>query len=150
MTNKYLILAGICIIAFLSPYSVVAQKNNQTTLQSSAYDWNTLIAEKTKTGEKRQVLNSPTATLDNLEIHVTTLNPGETAHPPHQHPEEELTIIKEGTVEALVDGKLKTMGVGSVIFQAANQWHNIKNVGKTIAVYYAIKWKSCKTAAAIK
>ena len=44
-----------------------------------------------------------TATLDELECHITTLNPGETPHPPHKHPDEELVIVKEGTVESLVN-----------------------------------------------
>jgi hypothetical protein len=29
------------------------------------------------------------------------------SHPPHQHANEETIIVKEGTVEALVDGELK-------------------------------------------
>lgn len=133
------------LLYFLFPGKILAQNNGQN-LASTAIDWNSLLIEKTKSGEKRQVLNASTATLDNLEIHITTLNPGESAHQPHQHPEEELTIIKEGTVEVLVDGKLKVVGPGSVVFQAANQLHSIKNVGKTIAVYHAIKWRSSKTA----
>ena len=150
MRNKFFILAGFCIWQLISPKIITAQKSNQSILSSSAFDWNNLKAEKTKIGERRQVLNSPTSTLDNLEIHVTTLNPGESAHPAHQHPEEELTIIKEGTVEVLVDGKMVIVGPGSVVFQAANQFHSIKNVGTTIAVYHAIKWKSAKTGVPVK
>ena len=51
-----------------------------------------------------QVLRAPTATLDELEYHVTTLNPGQSPHPPHQHPNEELIIVKEGAVEAYLNG----------------------------------------------
>ncbi len=65
-----------------------------------------------------------------FECHVTTLNPGEMAHPPHQHPDEELIIVKKGTVESLVNGELKRVGPGSVIFQASNQMHSIQNVGR--------------------
>ena len=97
---------------------------------------------KTPIGESRKVFRAPTATLDELECHVTTLNPGELAHPPHQHPDEELLIIKEGTVEALVAGEWKRVGAGSVIFQASNQLHAIRNVGDTPATYHVIKWNS--------
>ena len=139
--KKYQILVRVFILAILIPFRVSAQKVDQAQLPSTAFDWNALTVEKTKTGEKRQVVNSPTATLANLEIHITSLKPGESAHPAHQHAEEELIIVKEGTVEALVNGELKIVGSGSVIFQAANQLHSIKNVGKTMAVYHAIKWK---------
>lgn len=105
-------------------------------LGSAVFDWAQLAVHKTPKGESR------TATLDELEIHVTTLNPGEIAHPPHQHPDEELLIIKEGTVEALVNGEWKRVGAGSVIFQAANQLHAIRNAGDTPATYHVIKWNS--------
>jgi quercetin dioxygenase-like cupin family protein len=78
-------------------------------------------------------------------MHITTLKAGEASHPPHQHPNEELLIIREGTVEALVSGELKRIGPGSIIFQASNQLHNIKNVGDTPATYHVINWKTAAT-----
>jgi len=111
-------------------------------MSSSVFDWTQLAVHKTPIGESRKVCKAPTATLDELEIHVTTLNPGELAHPPHQHPDEELLIIKEGTVEALVNGEWTRVGPGSVIFQASNQLHAIRNVGDTPATYHVIKWNS--------
>ena len=47
-----------------------------------------------------------------LELHVTTLNPGFASHPPHKHPNEELVILREGTVEALSGGVWKRAGAG--------------------------------------
>jgi len=116
--------------------------NPPPVMGSSIFDWTLLPVKKTEKGEVRKVLRAPTATLDELECHVTTLNPGEMAHPAHQHPDEELIIVKEGTVESLVNGELKIVGPGSVIFQAANQMHSIKNVGATPATYHVIKWNS--------
>jgi quercetin dioxygenase-like cupin family protein len=78
-------------------------------------------------------------------MHITTLKPGEASHPPHQHPNEELLIIREGTVEALVAGEHKRIGPGSIIFQASNQLHNIRNVGDTPATYHVINWKTAAT-----
>lgn len=135
-----------CIIALLSitiTLTVVAFARNETPVMgSSIFDWNTIQATPTKIGATRKFFQAPTATLDELECHVTTLNPGETPHAPHQHPDEEIIIIKEGTVESLVNGQLKRVGPGSVIFQAANQLHSIKNVGTTPATYHVFKWNS--------
>ncbi len=111
-------------------------------LSSSIFDWNAFAVKKTAKGEYRKVMQAPTATLDELECHITTLNPGEEAHPPHQHPDEEIIVIKEGLVEALVNGEIKKVGPGSVIFQAANQLHSIRNAGDTPATYHVIKWNS--------
>ena len=114
-------------------------------LPSTAFDWNTVAVRETKIGSSRQVVRAPTATLDELEIHITTLNPGQTSHAPHQHPNEELLIVKEGTVEALVNGEWKRLGVGSVIFQASNQLHTIRNAGDGPATYHVVNWKSAGT-----
>lgn len=109
---------------------------------STIFDWSSMEAQPNKSGTVRRVVQAPTATLDELEIHITTLNKGETPHAPHQHPDEELIIIKDGSVESLVDGQLKRVGAGSIIFQAANQVHSIRNVGDGPAVYHVIKWNS--------
>ena len=121
---------------------VAAASARADVLGSRVFDWRDLKVEPTKTGSTRKVVQQPTATLDELEIHVTTLNPGETPHAPHKHPDEELLIVQQGTVESLVNGELKRVGPGSVIFQAANQLHSIRNVGSTPATYHVIKWNS--------
>lgn len=111
-------------------------------LNSSIFDWNDIAVKETKTGSVRTFFRSPTATLDELECHVTTLNPSESSHPPHKHQEEEIIIIKEGTLEALVNGTMKRVGPGSVVFQASNQMHSIRNVGTIPAIYHVFSWHS--------
>ena len=111
-------------------------------LGSTAVSWDQIQARPSPNGRSRQVFKDPTATLDELELHVTTLPAGQAAHAAHKHPDEELIIIKEGTVEALVNGETHRLGPGSVIFQAANQMHTLRNVGDTPAVYHVIRWNS--------
>ena len=119
-----------------------AAQDRPATLHSSAVEWSTVSPRETAYGSVRQFLRSPTATLDELELHVTTLNPGQTSHAPHRHANEELLIIREGTVEALVHGEWKQLGPGSVIFQATNELHGIRNAGSGPATYHVINWKS--------
>ena len=135
----------VCVAVIASVFTLTAvalTSARADVLSSRVFDWNDLKVETTKTGSTRKVVQQPTATLDELEIHVTTLNPGETPHAPHKHPDEELLIVQQGTVESLVNGELKRVGPGSVIFQAANQLHAIRNVGSTPATYHVIKWNS--------
>ena len=107
-----------------------------------AIAWDSLKVETTKVGARRQVFQEPTATLDELEMHITTLNPGEWPHPPHTHPDEELIIVKEGTIESILEGKTTPLGPGGIIFHASNQPHTVKNTGTAPATYYVIKWNS--------
>ena len=112
---------------------------------ASVFDWNSLQVHKTAVGESRSIVKGPTATLDELEMHVTTLNPGMEPHPPHRHPNEELVLLDKGTVEALVDGQWKRVGPGSVIFNASNVLHGLRNVGSTPAQYHVVSWRTDKT-----
>jgi len=143
MTRRDLLVA--LIAAFLTLTGVAATSAQKTALGSQVFDWNAMTAKPNATGEVRTVVRAPTVTLEELEMHITTLKPGEASHPPHQHPNEELLIIREGTVEALVAGEHKRIGPGSIIFQASNQLHNIRNVGETPATYHVINWKTAAT-----
>ncbi|MGH9836070.1 MAG: cupin domain-containing protein [Blastocatellia bacterium] len=140
ITRRDLVVAIMAAGATLGV--VTLAQTDKPIMGSSAFDWNSIEATPTKIGSTRKFFQAPTATLDELECHVTTLNPGESPHPPHKHPDEEVIIVKEGTVESLVNGEARRLGPGSVIFQAANQMHGIRNVGKTPAVYHVFKWNS--------
>jgi quercetin dioxygenase-like cupin family protein len=140
MTRRDVFVALIAVVLTLAGVSAVSARG--PVMGSRVFDWNSLTPTPNKTGAVRRVVQEPTATLDELEIHITTLNPGETPHAPHQHPDEELLIVKEGTVESLNNGELKRLGPGSIIFQAANQLHSIRNVGSVPATYHVIKWNS--------
>ena len=75
----------------------------------------------------------------NLEMHETILGPGELSHLPHQHVNEEVIIIVEGTVEVSINGKTETATAGSVTFYASNDLHNFRNIGSTPCRYYVLE-----------
>src|SRR5438876_11003614 len=126
----------IAILAACAGFGVfAASRRDAPIMGSSAFEWNSIPVKETKLGSTRRFFRSPTATLDELDCHVTTLNPGESSHLPHKHPHEELVIIREGTVEALVNGEVKKVGPGSVIFNASIQVRSLQSVGSTPARY---------------
>lgn len=125
--------------ALVQPRAAVS--SDKKVLGSTAISWEEIEALPKK-GRAWQVFQDPTATLDELELHVTTLEVGGTPHPAHKHPDEEIVIIKTGTVEATANGQTRRLGPGSVLFQAANQMHSLRNVGDVPAVYHVIKWNS--------
>ena len=63
-----------------------AQQPTAAILKSRVFDWNAMTAKENAYGSTRSLVRAPTVTLDELEMHVTTLNPGQTSHAPHQHP----------------------------------------------------------------
>ena len=132
----------VALIAVVVTLSVVGVSGQTSVMQSTVFDWNSIAVKQTDVGSVRQFFRTPTITLDELECHVTTLNPGLSSHAPHKHVNEELIIIREGNVETLTNGEWKKSGPGSVIFNASNQLHALKNIGTTPAVYHVINWKS--------
>jgi quercetin dioxygenase-like cupin family protein len=138
------LLTGLIMLALAATASR-AEAPAPTVMHSGVFSWESLAPQSTKVGAVRRVFDTPTPTLSELEMHITTLRPGEAPHGPHRHPDEELIIIKEGTVESNLDGVLRRLGPGSVIFHASNELHTIKNVGSTEATYHVIKWRSAAT-----
>jgi XRE family transcriptional regulator, regulator of sulfur utilization len=113
----------------------------EPVLGSVAITWDEIQA-RPGGGRARQVLRQPTATLDELEMHVTWLPAGQSSHAPHTHPNEEVIIIREGTLDAFQNGKTTRVGPGAILFMASNEPHSVTNVGDTTAVYHVINWSS--------
>lgn len=105
---------------------------------STVFNWDKLVVRTTPNGERRDVANHATPTLAVFECHITTLNPGAASHEPHRHPQEELILVKEGTLEVHINGQLQTAGPGSTFFYASNDMHRVRNVGTTRATYWVI------------
>jgi len=138
--RRDLLTAAIASAVTLACVSVAQQPSG--LLDSTAWKWEDMQVKKTDVGELRSVVRQPTRTLDELEMHITTLNPHTTSHPPHTHPNEEMVILREGTLQAHVNGKEVVVGPGSVLFYASMQPHGVKNVGDTPATYFVINWAS--------
>jgi len=117
-------------------------------LPSLVLDWEKIPVRPTPVGARRELFDSPTATFANLEGHVTTLNPGEMPHPAHRHPDEEMILVKSGTVHVTINGRTSPAGAGSVIFFASNDEHGLRNPGPEVATYFVLRFLTAQTPAA--
>jgi quercetin dioxygenase-like cupin family protein len=89
-------------------------------------------------GTSRAVFDGLTHTGYHIDLHETELAPGAMPHAPHKHEHEEITMIREGTIEATIEGKTWVTGPGGVIYAASNEMHGWKNIGTTKAHYFVI------------
>lgn len=115
-------------------------------LGSSVFTWETREAKPTPVGERREVARQPSATLEEFECHISTLNPNQASHPPHTHPQEELIILRDGTLDVHINGQETRVGPGSLFFFAANNPHAVQNRGDKPATYFVFNFSTALTA----
>ena len=139
MITPRIFIAAIAASFLAGAGLVLAAVDNKPVMHSCVFNWADLKVTPTKMGARRTVFDNPTPALGDFECHITTLNPGESPHPPHRHPDEELMIIKEGTIAALQGDKTNIVTSGGIIFEASNELHGLRNVGASPATYYVFR-----------
>ena len=93
-------------------------------------------------GDLRVYFDGSTDQLKAMTFGSLQLKPGATPHPPHEHPEEEIMVVTEGSGEISVEGKVTKVAAGSSMYCAAGKLHGIVNTGKTPLLFYYFKWKA--------
>ena len=74
-----------------------------------------------------------------LRLHVSVINPGEAAHPPHQHAGEEIIFLLEGQGEATIGGEKHPMQAMSALFCPEHVLHGLRNAGPTPIKYVVVR-----------
>ena len=93
-------------------------------------------------GDLRVFFDGSTPQLKSMTAGSLRLKPGMSPHAPHQHPEEEIMVVTEGSGEISVEGKVTRVTPGCMMFCAAGKLHGIVNTGKTPLLFYYWKWRA--------
>jgi mannose-6-phosphate isomerase-like protein (cupin superfamily) len=100
--------------------------------------------------QEHPIVDGPTATMSKFECHLTILQPGQTPHGIHQHPEEEIIVPLVGEVVIVRGAGLKpaseTLSKGQFAYHAANDPHTLRNDGLEPTQYFILKWGQVPTA----
>lgn len=97
-----------------------------------------LPVHSTATSTGRPIINGITHAGCPLEVHETTLAPGQMPHPPHQHEHEEMFLMMKGQLEITITGKTETIGPGSAAYVHSGELHGVKNTGTEPAQYFVV------------
>lgn len=112
-----------------------------TAMPSRTFKFEDLEARATGPGgvnRSRAVLDGKTRSGYSIEMHETELAPGMAPHAPHKHVHEEMVLLREGTMEVTIAGRVSTLGAGSVAYVSSNEEHGWRNVGSTRAHYFVL------------
>ena len=116
----------------------VATASAQDTLATKVFLWEELPVRANGQNRSRAILDGKTSTSFPIEIHETELAPGLAPHGSHKHINDEILIVREGTLESVIEGKTVLLTPGSLVYINADEEHGFRNVGDTRARYYIL------------
>jgi len=105
------------------------------------FSWANIAVQQTAKGETRQIFSLLTPWLSKIDLHATTLNPGEVSHPPHTHRAEEIILLRTGHVQEYINGKHYPATDGDLIFLPSGSLHAVENHGAERCQYFALQWQ---------
>ena len=104
-------------------------------------DWSDLEVKQTPKGESRAIFSQPTTWLKNINMHATTLNPGEISHPQHMHRAEEILLIRSGNVRMHIGNRYIPAKSGDLVFLPSGVPHDLENGHDGRTEYFALQWE---------
>jgi mannose-6-phosphate isomerase-like protein (cupin superfamily) len=128
-------MAGAGLLAAASP------SRDQTTkpaLAAHVYSWSDLPVKMNGENRARAIFDGLTHSGFPVELHATELAPGGVPHGVHRHVNEEIVILREGTLEVTIGGERTLAGPGSVVYVSSGVEHGLRNAGSGRAHYYVM------------
>jgi XRE family transcriptional regulator, regulator of sulfur utilization len=108
-------------------------------MTSKGYEFKNLpVRTNANGGTSRAVFNGRTTRGQHITMHISELPPGKEPHPPERQAHDEVIVLREGTLEATLNGQVVRLGPGSIIFSSYNDLNGWKNVGDKPAQYYVV------------
>ncbi len=104
-------------------------------------DWPDLPMKKTDKGESRAIFSQPVTWLKNINMHATTLNPGEISHPQHMHRAEEIILLRSGHVRMHIGDGYVPAKAGDLVFLPSGVPHDLENGPDGRTEYFALQWE---------
>lgn len=103
-------------------------------------DWKDMVYKPHDHGGVMQLFDVTTIMLKRFDAHITFLTPGMKSHDPHRHINEEIILMIDGEGEMVLGENKEKISSGDAAWVESGILHNITNIGKKPAIYFAIQW----------
>src|ERR1700721_1077628 len=118
------------------PFIAGLASAQQAHLQSLVTNPSTAKLTHESFGDQRIYFDGSTEQLRALTVGSLALKAGMVPHPPHQHPEEEIMLVPEGTGVITVETKSYEVGAGSMLYCSAQRMHGITAGAHGLTFYF--------------
>ena len=137
MNYRHILCASLLALV---PAMCLTQQSNSAAdkppvLHSKTYRFEDLKPNPGGNFKMYPVFDGITTRGERLEMHESELHPGETPNPAHTHHNEEIIVIREGTLDVSVGDTTTRMSPGSVAYAESEDKIGIKLVGTSPAKY---------------
>ena len=139
MQMRTITLAMVALI-FVGNSSLYAQSVARDTLTGGVAAWKDVRIYHQQDVQMRQLIKGGTHDLDLLDIRAITLDAG-VIMPAYPQDNDELLIVKEGTLDLSIGDEDKKLGPGGVALFAAGQKYSVEDGDTTRAVYYIFRFR---------
>ena len=113
----------------------------QGHLSSVVIDPTTAKLTHASYGDLKIYFDGSTEQLRELTVGSLVLKAGMVPHPPHQHPEEEIMLVTEGSGEITVEAQAYPVAPESMMYCSAQRLHGI-TAGAHGLTFYFYKWRA--------
>jgi mannose-6-phosphate isomerase-like protein (cupin superfamily) len=134
-----LLLPALEALGSTTGYPQTDHSEQPSLLHSAGYSFDELPVKRSSGGATtRPILHGRLPTGEVVEIHETTLLPGQMPHPAHKHLHTEFMLIREGRVQFAGNSVSQELGPGGLAYAASGEMHGLKNVSSTPVTYFVI------------
>lgn len=102
-------------------------------------EWDESRKREHDRGYSMPYVNESSCGARELEMHLSVVNPAQSAHPPHAHEGEEIMFLLEGTAEVTIGDERYIIGPYTALFCPENVLHGLRNCGDTPIKYLVIR-----------
>lgn len=125
----------------LAPALAAAQSQTakkRSDLPSRCFVYEDLPVKKNGENESRAVFDGLNHSGIQLDLHMTSLGPGQVPHAAHHHVHEEIMMLRTGQLDVTIQGKTTRVTAGSVVYVHSMEEHGWKNPGPGRAEYFVM------------
>ena len=126
------------LAAAQTPQPQAPAPKQRSVLASKCYQYDELPVKKNGENESRAVFDGLNHARVQLDLHMTSLGPGQAPHAPHHHVHEEIVMLRSGQMDVTIEGKTTRVRAGSVVYVNSMEEHGWRNPGPERAEYFVL------------